>query len=109
MKSRTAVTNNKAAEPIPAPIPAFAPVLRPVLDEDILAARSAPVLRPVPDEDVLASRDDVVEVNVAAESVEGVLLDEAPLDEVSFDKVESDDAGPGTDVETLAVGARAST
>jgi hypothetical protein len=84
MKSKAAVTNNKAAKPIPAPISAF-----------------APVLRPVPDEDGLATRDVVVEVDVAAESVEGVLLDEALLDEVSIDKVEGDDAGPGADVETL--------
>lgn len=108
MENKPAATKNKAAEPIPAPIPAFARVLRPVLDENVLAARSSPPLRPVPVEDVLASRDDVVEVHVAASSVEGVLLDEALLDEVSFDKVESDDAGPGTDVETLVVGARAS-
>jgi hypothetical protein len=105
MKTKQAVTNNKAAKPIPAPIPAFAPVLRPVPvpDEDVLASRSAPVLRPVPDEDVLASRDVVVEVDGAAEGLEGVLLDEA-----SFDKIEGDDAEPGADVETLVVVARAS-
>jgi hypothetical protein len=105
MKSKPAVTNNKAAKPTPAPIPAFALALRPVsvLDEDALASRSVPVLRPVPDEDVLASRDIVVEVDGAAEIVEGVLLDEA-----SFDKVACDDAGPGTDVETPVAVARAS-
>jgi hypothetical protein len=105
MKIKQAVTNNKAAKPIPAPIPAFAPVLRPVPvpDEDVLASRSAPVLRPVPDEDVLASRDVVVEVNVAAESLEGVLLDE-----ISIGEVEGDDVGPGVDVGTLVPVMRAS-
>jgi hypothetical protein len=110
MKSKPAVTNSKAAKPIPAPIPAFALVLRPVPvpDEDVLASRSAPVLRPVPDGDTLAARDVVVEVDGAAESVEGVLLDEALLEEGSFDEVEGKDAGPGTDVDTLVVVARAS-
>jgi hypothetical protein len=129
MKSKPAVTNSKAAKPIPAPIPAFALVLRPVPvpdedvlasrsapvlrpvpvpDEDVLASRSAPVLRPVPDGDTLAARDVVVEVDGAAESVEGVLLDEALLEERSFDEVEGKDAGPGMDVDTLVVVARAS-